>query len=41
MDDIDAARELSLAEAAGVPFGWMTRPSNDVTTACISETEYR
>ena len=40
MGDIDATRDISLAEAAGVPFCWMTRPSNDVTTACISETEY-
>lgn len=38
MDDIDATRELSAAEAAGVPFRWMEQPSNDVNTACIYET---
>jgi hypothetical protein len=38
MDDIDATRELALAEAAGVPFCWMRRPSNDVNTPCIYET---
>ncbi|OEI68644.1 MULTISPECIES: hypothetical protein [unclassified Curtobacterium] len=38
MDDIDATRELSSAEAAGVPFRWMEQPSNDVNTACIYET---
>ncbi|WP_176491531.1 hypothetical protein [Curtobacterium sp. 'Ferrero'] len=39
MDDIDATRELALAEAAGVPFCWMQRPSNDVNTPCIYEIE--
>lgn len=38
MDEIDAMRELALAEAAGVPFCWMRRPSNDVDTPCIYET---
>ena len=38
MDDIDATRELALAEAAGVPFCWMRRPSNDVDTSCIYKT---
>lgn len=37
MDDIDATRELALAEAAGVPFRWMERPSNDVNTPCVYE----
>ncbi len=38
MDDIDATRELALAEAAAVPFRWMERPSNDSYTPCIYET---
>ncbi|MCA5923429.1 hypothetical protein [Curtobacterium oceanosedimentum] len=38
MDDIDVMRELALAEAAGAPFCWMRRPSNDANTPCIYET---
>lgn len=38
MDEIDAMRELALAVAAGVPFCWMRRPSDDVDTPCIYET---
>lgn len=37
MDDVDATRELAVAEAAGIRFCWMQRPSNAVNVASIYE----
>ncbi|MFJ3385878.1 MULTISPECIES: hypothetical protein [unclassified Curtobacterium] len=37
MDDIDATRDLALAEASGIRFNWMRSPDNDTRMTSIYE----